>query len=173
MRYLRKISLITAVYNGRSTIGSAMETVRKQNYPELEYIVIDGMSSDGSDEVIAENRGMISKSIREADAGIYDALNKGVRQATGDIIGFLHADDLLAHSRVLHRINEEFERTGVDAVYGDLVYVDGVDPSQTIRYWKGRPYDPSRFSFGWMPPHPTCFITRECYENTGSIVWTW
>lgn len=162
-----KISIITAVRNCQQTVGMAIESVLGQDYNAIEYIVIDGMSTDGTDKVIAKYEHSISQHVREPDAGIYDALNKGLSYATGDVIGFLHADDLLAHPGVVSRIAKQFQQTQVDAVFGDLLYVDSKDPKQTIRYWKDQTYNANRFYFGWMPAHPTCYIRRDCYQRFG------
>ncbi len=162
-----KISVITAVRNCRNTVATAIESVRRQSYSDLEYITVDGMSDDGTDRVICDNASVISRSIRESDTGIYDALNKGLNATTGDVVGFLHADDFLASDDVIQQIAEQFRQTDVDAVYGDLVYVNAQRPETIVRYWKSGEYWKNRFRFGWMPPHPTVYIRREVYEQYG------
>lgn len=161
-----KISIITAVYNSETTISGAIDSVANQD-SQVEHVVIDGMSNDGSDRIIAAKSDKISKAIREPDNGIYDALNKGIAYSTGDIVGFLHADDLLADAQVTTRIKNAFS-DGVQAVYSDLVYVNANDTQQIIRYWRGGEYKRSRFRFGWMPPHPTVYVAREVYEKLGT-----
>ena len=125
------------------------------------------MSNDGTADVIEKYADRISKIVREPDDGIYDALNKGISHATGDVIGFLHADDLLAKPSAVRMIADRFAEFKTDAGYGDLLYVDNKNPTKTIRYWKSRSFSTKRFYFGWMPPHPTCYIRRECYEKFG------
>jgi glycosyltransferase len=162
-----RISIITAVLNRRPTISAAIESVLSQTGADIEYIVVDGNSTDGTDEVIQGYSDRISRYIREPDAGIYDALNKGVKAATGDIIGFLHADDWFSGPDVLASVAEAFCDPSLDAAYGDLVYVSSHAPEHVIRYWKSGEMEHNRFRWGWMPPHPTVYLRRECYENYG------
>ena len=162
-----KISVITAVFNRQETIADAIESVASQDYSEIEYVVVDGMSSDGTSGIIGENRDKIHTSIREADIGIYDALNKGIRVSTGDVVGFLHADDLFADESVVDRVQEKFKSGDFDAVYADLTYVAFEDPSRIVRYWQSGKYDVSKFRYGWMPPHPTVYVRRDVYEKFG------
>ncbi|GAA5511091.1 glycosyltransferase family 2 protein [Novipirellula caenicola] len=164
-----KISVITAVYNRAATLGDAIDSVLAQQNVELEYIVVDGNSTDATPEIVQRYGERITRSIREPDAGIYDALNKGIVAATGDVIGFLHADDWLADAQTLRRVAEALSEDSVDGVYGDLVYVDGVDPSLQRRYWRAGAYDVNRFRRGWMPPHPTVYLRRRCYEQFGNF----
>ena len=162
-----KISIITAVYNRRRTVSAAIESVLQQDYDSIEYIVVDGMSDDGTDEVIQQHKDRIDIHVREPDDGIYDALNKGIGLATGDVIGFLHADDLLAHSSVIRSIADKLQQTEADACYGDLLYVNAEDPQKVVRYWKSGEFARKRVFYGWMPPHPTCYIKRSVYETAG------
>lgn len=162
-----KISLVTAVYNRRGTVGAAIDSVRHQTYSDVQYITVDGMSDDGTEHEIQKNASAISLSIREPDTGIYDALNKGLKAATGEVVGFLHADDFLASGDVVQRIADEFQDDDVDAVYGDLVYVSAQHPEKAVRYWKSGEYQKNRFRRGWMPPHPTVYVRREIYEKYG------
>ncbi len=162
-----KISVITAVYNRASTIGSTIRSVGAQNATDLEYIVVDGMSTDETSKIIAENSSLISTSIREPDTGIYDALNKGIQASTGDVIGFLHADDHFHDNDVLEKVRSKFSSGDIDAVYGDLLYVDAENPDRIIRYWKSGEYSVRRFRLGWMPPHPTVYVRREIYDRFG------
>ncbi len=163
-----KISVITAVRNCRTTIGSAIDSVCRQTYSDLEYVVVDGMSDDGTDDVIREKASVINRSIRESDTGIYDALNKGLGAATGDVVGFLHADDFLATDHAVQQIANKFQDDNLDAVYGDLVYVNAEHPETTVRYWKSGVFHRNRFRRGWMPPHPTVYVRREIYERYGT-----
>ena len=162
-----KISVITAVYNRHATIADAIESVASQSHRDLEHITVDAMSDDGSSEIIGQHSDSISRRIREPDKGIYDALNKGIHAATGEVIGFLHADDLLAQADVIKWISELMTSGGFDAVYGDLTYVGLHDPENVIRYWQSDTYDRSRFRRGWMPPHPTVYVKKEIYEKWG------
>jgi glycosyltransferase len=162
-----KISVVTAVYNRRETVAEAIQSVVSQTC-DLEYVVVDGMSSDGTDEVINQHASCIDNSIREKDGGIYDALNKGLAASTGDVVGFLHADDLLADDQAIQRVQDKFESGDFDAVYGDLMYVDFDDTSKIIRYWKSGKFKRSKFRFGWMPPHPTVYLRKEIYEKFGN-----
>jgi glycosyltransferase involved in cell wall biosynthesis len=163
-----KISIVTAVFNRQRTIADTIESVLSQSYANIEYIVVDGMSNDGTNEVIDRYAEQIDTYVREPDDGIYDALNKGIARASGDVIGFVHADDLLAHDRVISAIADVFERKPeTEAVYGDLLYVDENNTDRVVRYWRSGRYRRNRFFFGWMPPHPTCYIRRRCYEQYG------
>lgn len=161
-----KISVITAVRNGAETLRDCIESVRNQTYP-AEHIVIDGASTDGTLDIITDYRSSISKVVSEPDNGIYDALNKGIRLASGDIIGLLHGDDFYAHDKVLGAVVDVFEKQNVDSCYGDLLYVDKNDKNKVIRYWKASEYRHGKFKYGWMPPHPTFFVKREIYEKYG------
>ena len=162
-----KISVITAVHNRHATIQSAIDSVCSQDLADLEYIVIDGMSDDGTEKIIEENAARILVSIREPDHGIYDALNKGIQSASGDVVGFLHADDIFADQSAVGHIQAKFEEGDFDAVYGDLLYVDAIDTNKVIRYWKSGEFRASRFRHGWMPPHPTVYIKTSIYEKYG------
>lgn len=164
-----RITVITAVRNRVATVGACIESVLGQTWPDLEYLVIDGASTDGTDAVIDRYAGRISRVVREPDEGIYDALNKGIRLATGDVVGFLHADDLFADRWTLEAIARRFEATGSAAVYGDLVYVAESDPGRVIRYWRSGTMRPDSFRWGWMPPHPTFYLRREHYLEFGGF----
>lgn len=148
-------------------MATAIESVRCQNYSDLEYITVDGMSDDGTEEVIRKNASAIARSVRESDTGIYDALNKGLNAATGDVVGFLHADDFLASGDVIQQVADRFQSGDFDAIYGDLVYVNADHPETVVRYWKSGEYRKDRFRLGWMPPHPTVYVRREAYEQYG------
>jgi glycosyltransferase len=164
-----KISIITAVYNNSETIGECIQSVLRQAYPDLEYIIIDGGSTDGTTEAIRPYRGKIALWVSEPDTGIYSALNKGLNLATGEVVGILHSDDVYAHERVVEKVAEAFEKSGADSVYGDLKYVDRNDPQRVIRSWKSSPFIPGKFRYGWMPPHPTFFVRKRVFENYGGF----
>jgi glycosyltransferase involved in cell wall biosynthesis len=132
----------------------------------VELVVIDGASTDGTQAVLEGYRDRLGVFVSERDKGIYDALNKGLARATGDVIGFLHADDLLADASVLTRVAAAIAE-GADGVYGDLLYVNKLDPSHTIRYWRSRPYKAGLLARGWMPAHPTLYLRRTVYEQHG------
>lgn len=160
-----KISLITAVYNNRRFIETALKSITQQSYPNIEHIIIDGGSNDGTLEFLEKNLGHQSKLISEKDKGIYDALNKGINLATGDVIGFLHSDDILASSETISLIAKEFTQNEIEATYGDLVYVAQNDTNKILRYWKSGPYNIQKLKYGWMPPHPTFYMKKNCYEE--------
>ncbi len=161
------ISIITATFNAEKTIEAAIQSVLEQTYSSIEYIIIDGNSKDKTLEIVKKYDSQISKIISEPDKGIYDALNKGIKHATGDIIGFLHADDLLDHKDTIREIAETFSKEECDAVYGDLEYVQSQNPEKIIRYWKSCSYSPSLLKKGWMPAHPTLFIRKAVYNQIG------
>lgn len=163
------VSIITASYNNVDTIEATMESVLSQTYPNIEYIVVDGGSTDGTVDIIRKYGTAVSKWVSEPDKGIYDALNKGVAMATGDIIGFLHADDILHDYFVIATIADTFEKRQCRAVYGDLVYVARNDSYNIIRFWKSCPFHPKLLKQGWMPPHPALFISRDIYERYGNF----
>lgn len=162
-----KISLITCTYNSAETLQSTFDSVKLQNHPDLEYIVIDGNSKDATNELIEANRGMINHYVSEPDKGIYDAMNKGLKMATGEVVGFLHSDDFFASEGALSIIAGAFENPAIDASYGNLVYVDRLDTSRIIRKWKSKPYRAKLFYQGWMPAHPTFYLRRKHYEQFG------
>jgi glycosyltransferase len=164
-----KISIITAVFNGRDTIEQALDSVARQDYPQIEHVVIDGGSTDGTAEILARRRGDIDVLVSEKDEGIYDALNKGLRLASGDAIGFLHADDLFADERVVSRVAGALADAAVDAAYGDLVYVRRSDTTRVIRRWRAGRFSRRRLAWGWMPPHPTFYVKRSVYERLGGF----
>lgn len=164
-----EISLITACYNSVETLPDTLATVRRQRGVSPEYIVVDGASVDGTVGLIEEADQLISNWVSEPDNGMYDALNKGICRAQGDVIGFLHSDDLFAHEHVLARIREAFEDPAVDACYGDLVYVRRNAPERIVRYWRPGKFRRDRLARGWMPPHPTLYIRRELYVHYGGF----
>lgn len=164
-----KVSIITTVRNGADTLPACINSVLTQTYPDLEYIVVDGASTDATLDVVRSFGSKIAKVISEPDRGAYDGMNKGIAAATGDVIGILNADDLYAHPNVIVRVVETLRATGADAAYGDLKYVDRQDMDRVVRYWRAGAYLPGRFLWGWMPPHPTFFVRRTIYHRFGTF----
>lgn len=162
-----KVSIITVCFNSASTIEATIRSVIDQNYLNIEYIIIDGGSTDGTLQIIEKYRSKVSKLISEKDDGIYFAINKGIALAAGDIIGVLHADDFYINEHVISKVVNEFEKTNSDTVYGDLQYVDRVDSNKVIRHWKSGKYAEGLFLKGWMPPHPTFFVRKKLYDKYG------
>ena len=162
-----KISIVTAVYNSEATVGEAIASVAAQTYPHVEHIIIEGRSTDRSLDAVEAARHARMRVISEADNGIYDALNKGIAASTGDIVGFLHSDDSLAHADVLSRIADAFRPSEIEAVFSDLDYVSRHDTGRVIRHWATGPFNPARLKQGWMPAHPTLYLRRAVYERLG------
>lgn len=162
-----KVSIITVTKNSEKYLSDCINSVKRQNFKEIEYIVIDGNSTDGTVDIIRQNEEHIDYWISEADRGMYDAINKGISKATGDIIGILNSDDMFASADAVRSIVDCFETTGTDSVYGDLVYVDAQNTQKILRYWKGGAYKRSRFRYGWMPAHPTFYMKRELIKKYG------
>lgn len=162
-----KISIVTVSYNASKTIKDTIESVLMQEDIDVEYIIVDGGSKDGTQEIIKSFGEKISKFISEPDKGIYDGMNKGVALASGDIVGILNSDDVYADRKVLKDVLSCFS-SDIQAVYGDLVYVAEDDLNQVKRTWISKPYKEGAFKKGWMPPHPTFFVRKEVYKNYGS-----
>ena len=164
-----KISVITVAYNSAATIADTLRTVEMQAYQNFEHLIIDGKSKDSTSEVVEANSHTRLIFISESDNGIYDAMNKGIFLATGDVIGFLHSDDLYASKEVLSKVAKAFEDPDVYAVYGDLEYVSKYDTCKVIRQWKSKSFDQHDLSWGWMPAHPTLYVRREWYARIGGF----
>lgn len=162
-----KVSIITISYNSAETIEDTIKSVVSQDYDNIEYIIIDGASKDDTLSIVDKYKDNIAKVISEKDKGIYDAMNKGVEHATGDIIGILNSDDYYYDESVISEVVRLFENEKTDGLYADLVYVDREDSEKVIRYWKSGEYVPGKFLRGWMPPHPTFFVKREVYSKFG------
>ena len=162
-----KISIITVCCNSQSTIRHAVESVSSQDYPNIEYIVIDGASTDWTLRVLEYCKDKIDYFISDNDDGIYDAMNKGIRAATGDIIGILNSDDYYYANNIISKITETFKETNCDCLYGDLVYVDKSDGRKVVRYWRSGEFSVSKLDKGWMLPHPTFFVKRSIYKKYG------
>lgn len=162
-----KISVVTAVYNRVDTIGAAIASVQGQTHPELEHVVQDGGSRDGTLEAVRAAANGATVIVSERDDGIYDAINRGIGNATGDIIGLMHSDDFFAHDQVLERVAARFADPAVDGVYGDLQYVSAGNPARVVRHWRSGEYAPGLLRKGWMPPHPTLYLRREVFDRYG------
>lgn len=164
-----KISLITICYNSEQTIRATLESVRLQNFSRLEYIIIDGASEDGTLSIIDEYKDIVSVIISEPDQGIYDAMNKGISLATGDVIGILNSDDVFADAQVLKDVANIFTDAEIDALYADLQYVKRDDITKVTRYWRSGKYKYGAFRRGWMPPHPTFYVRSTMYNRFGGF----
>ncbi len=162
-----KVSIITVTYNSEKYLQDCIQSVKNQTYGNIQHIIVDGKSTDNTLKIIKKNEGSISRWISEPDRGMYDAINKGINLASGDIIGILNSDDILAGPNVIMDIVSHFEETGTDAVYGDLLYVDPTNINVVHRYWKGLPFKRNRFRYGWMPAHPTFYLRRELIQQFG------
>ena len=162
-----KVSIITSCYNRETTIRGAIESVLEQDYPDIEYIVVDGASKDNSLQVINEYKDRISKIVSEPDQGMYEAINKGIRMATGDIIGLVHSDDFLYSPHTISNIVKQMEDTHADFLYGDGLFVNAENTNKVIRKWIGGAYRLWKVRHGWLPLHPTCYIRREVMQKRG------
>ena len=161
-----KISIITITYNSANTLPRTLESVQSQTYPDIEHVIVDGASTDGTRNLI-ENYAKQHPNVRwisEKDKGIYNALNKGISLATGDVIGFLHSDDVLFSTRSIEQIAAAFEDKNIDVVYGDLQYCR---EGKIVRRWKSNDFNPHAPKYGWMPPHPTVYVRKEVYAQVG------
>ena len=164
-----RISIITVCLNSADTIRDALESVGRQTYQEVEHVVVDGVSTDGTQDIVRGFRPKVARLISEPDHGLYDAMNKGLAVATGDIIGYLNSDDVYADSDVLRKVARAFNDGNIDACYGDLVYVQKDDMSRVVRYWRSRTYSPGLVERGWMPAHPTFFVRRSILQKLGGF----
>lgn len=162
-----KISIITTCFNRKATIRNAVESVLAQDYPGIEYIVVDGASTDGTTNIVREYGGRIAKIISEPDRGMYEAINKGIRAATGDVVGLLHSDDFFYDNHVVSRIAERMEKTGADFLYGNGLFVDCDNTDKVVRNWIGGKYRTWKVRHGWLPLHPTCYIKRDVMLRRG------
>ena len=162
-----KISVVTAVMNGRETLPGALQSLMAQTHPDIEHVVQDGGSTDETVAYLRAQGHPAMVLVSAPDTGIYDAINNGIRRASGDVIGLLHADDQLAAPDVLAAVAEALEEPRIDGVYGDLQYVSRDDETRVIRHWKAGPYAQSRLKRGWMPPHPTLYLRREVFDRSG------
>ena len=162
-----KVSIITVTFNSERFLEDCIQSVQCQKYKNIEHIIIDGKSSDGTGAIIKKYENGIAKWVSEADRGIYDAINKGMAMATGDVIGILNSDDVLDNNLVITQIVKGFLNGKTDVVYGDLEVVAQENTKKVLRIWKGQPYNRSRFRYGWMPAHPTFYVKRSVIEQYG------
>ena len=162
-----KISIITVAFNAASTIADTLESVAGQTHSEIEHIVVDGASTDDTLDVVRRHGQRVARLLSEPDHGIYDAMNKGIRLATGDVIGFLNADDMYPDTGVLTRVSAALEREKLDALFGDAEFVSSTRPDQPVRRYRSERFRPDRIAWGWMPAHPTLFLRRWVYERFG------
>jgi len=164
-----KVSIVTITYNSSKTIVDTIKSVISQTYKDVEFIIIDGASTDDTLTKIKLYSSSINVLISEPDKGIYDAMNKGLSKASGEIVAILNSDDVYSHSFVLEKIVNEFKATNSDGVYADLHYVDSIDTRKIVRRWKSGVYRDNSFLYGWMPPHPSFFVKRKVYEKYGKF----
>ncbi len=164
-----KVSIITVVFNGEATLRDCIGSVLTQSHRDLEYIIVDGASTDHTLDIVRSFGPKIATLISGPDRGIYDAMNKGIAAATGEVVGILNADDLYAHPDVIAHVVAAFKTQPIEAIYGDLVYVDPQNLRRVVRTWHAGPYRPGVFLYGWMPPHPTFFVRSTVYEQFGTF----
>ena len=164
-----KISIVTVTYNAASTIVDTLRSVAQQTHRDIEHVVVDGASRDDTVEKVRRHGSRVSHLISESDQGIYDAMNKGAALASGDLIGFLNADDALAGAGCIARLAERAEQTGADALYADLVYAREDDLSATVRRWKAGSFSAAQLRWGWMPAHPTFYVRRDRFLALGGF----
>ena len=162
-----KISIITVSFNSVETIRDTIKSIISQDYENIEYILIDAGSTDGTLDIIKEYEGYINYFSSEEDDGIYDGMNKGISVASGEVVGILNSDDFYPNSYIVSNVARTFEKRNCDAVYGDLVYVKFYDTDKIVRYWQSGNYSVKKIKNGWMLPHPTFFVKREMYEKYG------
>ncbi|MFO8052420.1 MAG: glycosyltransferase family 2 protein [Candidatus Omnitrophota bacterium] len=162
-----KVSIITATKNQGHFLESNLQSIKEQNYSNIEHIIVDSCSDDQTKEIVGKNREKINKYICEEDQGIYEGINKGIKAASGDIIAVLNVDDIYVDEQVISDVVRSFKENDTDSVYGDLVYVDKENIDKVTRYWRAGLGDRAKISVGWMPPHPALFIKKEIYQEYG------
>lgn len=167
------ISLITATYNSAGTLGDCLASVAAQSHTAIQHILIDGESTDATQALLLARSGVGAVVVSEPDEGLYDALNKGLSRASGEVVGLLHGDDVFAGPEVLAMVSKAFADPAVQAVYGDLEYVAQDNPDKVIRYWRAGEFVPAKLRYGWMPPHPALFLRRSVYERFGGFDTTY
>jgi glycosyltransferase involved in cell wall biosynthesis len=161
------ISVITVSYNSITTIKDTINSVLAQTYPNIEYIIVDGSSTDGTVELIRSFGNRITKFVSEPDNGVYDAINKGIRLATGNIVGILNSDDFFYDNTVIQKISECFNYENTDAIFGDVQFFNPSKPGKIVRYYSSGKFQPGKFKFGFMPAHPSFYAKRELFEKLG------
>lgn len=164
-----KVSIITAAFNAVGTIEDAILSVMSQTCSNVEHILVDGASTDGTQDVVERYRHKLARVISEPDHGIYDAMNKGIALATGDVIGFLNADDVYANAEVLAKVANVMAHEGLDALFGDVEFFKPENPERTVRRYRSARFSPDRIAWGSMPAHPALFLHRRVYERFGSF----
>lgn len=165
-----KVSIITVAYNAEKTIEDSIKSILNQSYADIEYIIVDGCSKDNTTDIIKKYEPKFEgriKWISEKDKGIYDAMNKGIRMATGDIIGILNSDDFLTSNDIIYTINNNFELYNPDAIYGDVHFVNDIDLNKTTRYYSSKIFKRGLMRLGFMPAHPSFYMRRECFDKFG------
>jgi glycosyltransferase involved in cell wall biosynthesis len=162
-----KVSIITVCFNSAKTIRDTIESVLSQDYPDIEYIIVDGSSSDETVAIVKEYADRIAVIVSESDRGIYDAMNKGIALVNGDIVGMLNSDDVYMHEHAVSDLIREMQNKDTDSVYADLVIVDPLDLNKVLRYYDSSYFSPKKFRFGWMPAHPTFFVRKSLYNKVG------
>ena len=162
-----KVSIITVSFNSAKTIADTIESVLSQDYPEIEYIVVDGGSTDDTVQIIEEYQDRISRWISEKDRGMYDAMNKGIALATGDVIGILNSDDVYMNKHIISELMGLMQSQKAQVVFADLILVDQDNPNKVLRYYDSGHFHPNKFKYGWMPAHPTVFVKRALYDAVG------
>lgn len=161
-----KITIITATYNSAATVRDTLESIAAQSHADIEHLIIDGLSRDHTLDIVKEFS-HVARVVSGKDDGIYDAMNKGVQLASGEVIGILNSDDFYTSEKVLEKVAAAFQDHSVDAVYGDLQYVKQDDVRSVIRTWRAGKYKKRHFHYGWMPPHPTFFVRNSLYKKAG------
>ncbi|MBV7258512.1 glycosyltransferase family 2 protein [Erythrobacter crassostreae] len=162
-----KISVVTAVYNRADTLRAAIDSVHAQTYSNIEHVIQDGGSTDGTLDVAREAATTSTVIVSERDHGIYDAINRGISNASGDVIGLMHSDDFFADPEVIQKVAAALSDPAIDGIYGDLQYVAADDPTKVVRHWKSGEYSAQKLRQGWMPPHPTVYLRREVFDRLG------
>jgi glycosyltransferase len=162
-----KVSIITPVLNGQETLEATIGSILCQGHKDIEYIIVDNGSTDGTLDIINKYRNRIAKVLFESERGIYTTMNTGLKNAEGEIIGILNSDDIYANDKVIETVVSQMTEHNTRSCYGDLLYVNKNNMSRTIRHWKSRPYHKHLLKRGWMPPHPTFFVKKEVYDKYG------
>jgi len=165
-----KVTIITVTLNSDKFLEDCIKSVLGQTYQDIEYIIVDGKSSDNTVSIIRKYESNIARWVSEKDTGMFDALNKGMALASGDIIGVLHSDDVFNSNDVVEKVVNAFKEQQVDSLYGDLEYVYPEDTDRVYRIWKGKPFDRKLFKLGWMPAHPTFYFKKELVSKYGGYV---
>lgn len=162
-----KVSIITACYNSVRTIADSLKSVASQTYPDIEHVIVDGGSTDGTLDVLLAHGERVAKIVQGPDRGIYDALNKGIAASTGNVVGFLHSDDIYAGPRVIEEVVRRMCAESLEALYGDVAFVKGDDFERVVRVYSSRRFRPSRIGWGWMPAHPALFVSTRLFQEYG------